>query len=184
MKHTEWLIRCSKKIKHKFRKNRTPLSQALVYFFLDNDIEWTHAFTGTFKYSKKNKDAVTKELDRFTNELHSRCRMSKWKRRSKRFPKERLPMVSVVEGDGDLIHIHCHFLLAKPENIIISNDSFAKLIVDAWNKVPTTSCLFNDVKPLHNTLGWADYISKEVTTDDASAINWQFTHLFRKTTKK
>lgn len=182
MKILEWKVRAHKQITIRFRQRKhLPIQSALEQFFIESGIEWTHAYTGTFQHVVEKKSDAEKYARKFSNSLNTLCGLPNANRRAKKDLTLRLPMLTVIEGGSFGIHLHCHFLLAKPKNM--TDSEFEKLIKLAWRKTSNGSILFNDLKPLSDTAGWVDYITKEVTSESTDAVNWQCTHVYREIPK-
>lgn len=182
MNIVEWKVRANKQVATRFRQRKyLPMQGALEQFFMESGIEWSHAFTGTFQHKVERKSKAEMYTRKFSNSLNTLCGFPNANRRAKKDPTLRLPMLTVIEGGQFGIHLHCHFLLAKPKNM--TNAEFENLIKIAWRKIGNASILFNDIKPLSNTAGWVDYITKEVTSESTDAINWQYTHVYREALK-
>ena len=180
MEILEWKVRANKQITTCFRqKKKLPIRDGLIAFFTESGIEWTHAYTGTFQFVVKRKSGAEKYSRMFSNSLNTLCGLPNANRKAKKDLTKRLPMLTVIEGGSNGIHIHCHFLLARPKGM--ANGKFEKLVHQAWKQTGNGSIMFNVLEPLFDTTGWVDYIAKEVTSKSTDAINWQCTHVYRET---
>jgi hypothetical protein len=182
MEILEWKIRANKQITTRFRKRaKLPIRDALISFFTESSVEWTHAYTGTFQSVVKRKSDAEKYVRKFSNSLNTLCGLPNANRKAKKDMTKRLPMMTVIEGGSNGIHLHCHFLLATPKGM--TNEEFEECIRQAWKQTGNGSRFFNELKPLSDTAGWVDYIAKEVTSESTDAVNWQCTHVYRETLK-
>jgi hypothetical protein len=181
----KWTPEVEQKIYDEFKYKPTLLQMALIEMAWKSSISWTHAFSGTFTKQAfikiidvdlSKKELADKLCYEFINCLNSKCGKPNWKRKCKKQPSMRLPSISIVEGDGDFTHYHCHFLLAAPRPMIDSD--FGKIIESTWSKISDCGSCRNKLKPIDNLTGWVKYISKELKSSQMTAIQLEATHLY------
>ena len=94
----------------------------------------------------------------------------------------RIPRACFIEGEHCGRNWHYHVALKVPKTLVESSaslaqaqQSFAQQLIWHWNAMSEAGA-YSTAKPIHDTRGWLDYISKDVNSADCE-ICLRTTHI-------
>ena len=73
-------------------------------------------------------------------------------------------------------HYHYHIATNPPNDIDISFNQYKLLLAKEWNKLNSAGYIKN-FQSIYYNKGWAEYITKEITTTNTDVIDEVTTHL-------
>ena len=145
-------------------KNRT----ATIDWILQRD--WELAITLTFK-KDCTEHRARKTMRRLWNGIDRQIYHNAFKKQSKRVER-----ICALEKGQSGTHYHYHIATSPPNDIDISLDKYRLMIAREWNKLSSAGYI-NKLQPIYDNKGWAEYITKEITTTNTDVIDEVTTHL-------
>ncbi|WP_417585388.1 hypothetical protein [Nitrincola sp.] len=146
-------------------KNR----QAVIDWIEESCTEFNYAITLTFPTKQAVTEAMAKSCcNRFRSFYNSGLGYKNFKRKEKVDKTKSAPIVSMLEGDGISQRFHYHLALHKPADM--SPDKFAALIKYSWQRAVYGEFCKIDIQPI-TSAGWANYISKKVTSTNTDVLD-------------
>ena len=145
-------------------KNRT----ATIDWILQRD--WELAITLTFK-----KDCTEHRARKILRRLWNGIDRQLYQKLSKKQGMRVERICALEKGQSDT-HYHYHIATSPPNDIDISFNQYKLLLAREWNKLSSAGYI-KKFQSIYDNKGWAEYITKEITTTNTDVIDEVTTHL-------
>ncbi|MCJ8293333.1 MAG: hypothetical protein MJK15_02910 [Colwellia sp.] len=157
---------------------KSPLKAKIINYIGNAQADFNYFSTMTYKENIKRDEDLLKHGRYFANHFNTAMGHKGFYKRVMHDVTAQAPLISIVEGDGFITRFHYHFILHKPDNV--SHDEFATRVKWCWYKATDKmgSMLISDFKPIYDSAGLINYLTKEVTTNDIDALNLSATHIY------
>ncbi|WP_019026586.1 hypothetical protein [Colwellia piezophila] len=162
---------------------RSGLREALMSYVLNASLDFDYAVTLTFsdRYGRYGKKHVINEQEArnigryFCSLFNEAMGFNNYRQKVGKDKAQKIMMFAVLEQGSIDKRWHYHAIFALGGKVLS-----IKLLEDelfgCWKRAGGGKV--NDLQEIYNTAGWLDYITKEIKTNSAEAVNWDMTHIY------
>ena len=158
-------------------QKKAPLKVALMNWICSSKAQFNWFVTLTYKDEISRREDVETHCRHFMNRYNAAMGYKRHRRKSKTDKACKAPMICIIEGDGKYKRFHVHLFLYDEGKTLAELKRHVRW---SWHYATDKhgSMLFSDFRPIHDFVGLANYLTKEVTSNSTHALALDATNIY------
>jgi len=158
------------------KREPTTIAREFEQWASDANCDFDTAVTLTFRTDPETVEQASSDFGYFLNKLNDACFRNNWSRRALHDPRARIAVIPIIENGFGTKRLHYHCVFARPTHM--RHDKFQLLIELCWDETRNGGVMRNDIQKVYDSLGFMDYITKELRADNFDNLDEKNTHIY------